>query len=397
MTGYDGVTFGYNGQGQRISKTKAGTVKYLYDVNGNLVKESGKGVEYYYDGSGVIGMKYNEGVYFYRKGIFGNITEIIDSNGNIVVRYRYDGWGNHKVMNPDGSKNESDTFIGNINPFRYRGYYYDAETGLYYLKTRYYDPEVGRFITIDDVSYLAPDTINGLNLYAYCGNNPVMRVDENGNVWWNPLSWDWGAIGRFIGGGLLTLAGAALTIITSPLANVPVLSIIPQFTFSMTMYGGFVAASAFSDTIYADMSRIHWNPFNSDTSLVGKSGKVSFYKGVPVFRHNFFGSSASIFGMIFLHRTDGDEYTIRHEWGHIAQAILMGQRQFLIRIAIPSVITNIISRYSKTVNDMYYSFPWERSADFLGGVDRGNYKKGSLAISLLYLFWSIYGGIRSIR
>ena len=136
MTGYDGVTFGYNGQGQRISKTKAGTVKYLYDVNGNLVKESGKGVEYYYDGSGVIGMKYNEGVYFYRKDIFGNITEIIDSNGNIVVRYRYDGWGNHKVMNPDGSKNESDTFIGNINPFRYRGYYYDVETGLYYLKTR---------------------------------------------------------------------------------------------------------------------------------------------------------------------------------------------------------------------------------------------------------------------
>ena len=97
MTGYDGVTFGYNGQGQRISKTKAGTVKYLYDVNGNLVKESGKGVEYYYDGSGVIGMKYNERVYFYRKDIFGNITEIIDSNGDIVVRYRYDGWGNHKV------------------------------------------------------------------------------------------------------------------------------------------------------------------------------------------------------------------------------------------------------------------------------------------------------------
>lgn len=181
MTGYDGVTFGYNGQGQRISKTKAGTVKYLYDVNGNLVKESGKGVEYYYDGSGVIGMKYNERVYFYRKDIFGNITEIIDNNGEIVVRYRYDGWGNHVVLNPDGSKNESDTFIGNINPFRYRGYYYDVETGLYYLKTRYYDPETGRFITIDDISYLAPDTVNGLNLYAYCGNNPVMNVDPNGS------------------------------------------------------------------------------------------------------------------------------------------------------------------------------------------------------------------------
>ena len=104
-----------------------------------------------------------------------------------MVRYRYDGWGNHVVLNPDGSKNESDTFIGNINPFRYRGYYYDVETGLYYLKTRYYDPKTGRFITIDDVSYLAPDTINGLNLYAYCGNNPVMRIDENGNAWWHWL------------------------------------------------------------------------------------------------------------------------------------------------------------------------------------------------------------------
>ena len=97
-----------------------------------------------------------------------------------MVKYKYDAWGNHAVLNPDGSENENSTFIGNVNPFRYRGYYYDTETGLYYLKSRYYDPETGRFITIDDVSYLAPDTINGLNLYAYCGNNPVMNVDPNG-------------------------------------------------------------------------------------------------------------------------------------------------------------------------------------------------------------------------
>ena len=104
----------------------------------------------------------------------------LDSNGNVVVKYKYDAWGNHAVLNPDGSENENSTFIGNVNPFRYRGYYYDTETGLYYLKSRYYDPETGRFITIDDVSYLAPDTINGLNLYAYCGNNPVMNVDPAG-------------------------------------------------------------------------------------------------------------------------------------------------------------------------------------------------------------------------
>ena len=104
----------------------------------------------------------------------------LDSNGNVVVKYKYDAWGNHAVLNPDGIDNENSTFIGNVNPFRYRGYYYDTETGLYYLKSRYYDPETGRFITIDDVSYLAPDTINGLNLYVYCLNNPVMKVDPNG-------------------------------------------------------------------------------------------------------------------------------------------------------------------------------------------------------------------------
>ncbi|MDE7395563.1 MAG: hypothetical protein K2M95_05560 [Clostridiales bacterium] len=100
-----------------------------------------------------------------------------------MVKYVYDAWGNHAVLNPDGTVNDSDSFIGNRNPYRYRGYYYDIETGLYFLKTRYYDPEVGRFITIDDLQYLDPEHINGLNLYAYCGNNPVMNVDPNGNKW----------------------------------------------------------------------------------------------------------------------------------------------------------------------------------------------------------------------
>ena len=74
-----------------------------------------------------------------------------------------------------------------MNPIRYRGYYYDEETGLYYLKTRYYDPEIGRFMTIDDISYIDPETINGLNLYAYCANNPIANVDPNGNAWWHWL------------------------------------------------------------------------------------------------------------------------------------------------------------------------------------------------------------------
>lgn len=152
-------------------------------------------------------LKYNNATYFYRKDAQGNISAILDSNGNIVVEYKYDSWGNHAVLDANGADIASATHIGNLNPFHYRGYYYDAETGLYFLKTRYYDPEVGRFITIDDISYIDPETINGLNLYAYCGNNPVMRVDENGNAWW-----DW------LLGAAIVVAAIALTVVTAGLA-----------------------------------------------------------------------------------------------------------------------------------------------------------------------------------
>ena len=99
-----------------------------------------------------------------------------------MVEYYYDAWGNHKVVDENGDEITSSTHIGNVNPFRYRGYYYDTETGLYFLQTRYYDPEVGRFLNRDSVQYADPETINGLNLYAYCLNNPVEYVDPTGQI-----------------------------------------------------------------------------------------------------------------------------------------------------------------------------------------------------------------------
>lgn len=108
-----------------------------------------------------------------------------------MVQYKYDAWGNHSVQDANGADINDAAHVGSVNPFRYRGYYYDTETGLYYLKTRYYDPETGRFITIDDTSYLDPEIINGLNLYAYCGDNPVMRTDSQGTNWWNNVVLDW--------------------------------------------------------------------------------------------------------------------------------------------------------------------------------------------------------------
>ena len=101
-----------------------------------------------------------------------------------MVQYNYDAWGNHKVVDANGNEITDSTHIGNLNPFRYRGYYYDTETGLYFLKTRYYDPEVGRFLNMDSVRYADPESINGISLYSYCGNNPVMGYDPDGTWSW---------------------------------------------------------------------------------------------------------------------------------------------------------------------------------------------------------------------
>ena len=156
------------------------TTSYIYE-NGKLLRQvtGGEVMDFYYGSEGVIGFKLSgstevaNGNYLYRKNLFGDITGIINESGALVYEYAYSAFGK--------SDKTEETGIGAKNPFRYRGYYYDEETGLYYLKSRYYDPETGRFITIDDISYLDPETINGLNLYAYCGNNPVMNVDPYGN------------------------------------------------------------------------------------------------------------------------------------------------------------------------------------------------------------------------
>ena len=138
-------------------------------------------------------------------------TALIDTNGNEVVQYWYDAWGNHKIVDANGNEITSSNHLGNLNPFRYRGYYYDVETGLYFLQTRYYDPEVGRFLNRDSVEYADPETINGLNLYAYCLNNPVEYVDPTGEAAW----YEWLVAGILIIGSAIA---APLTMGTSLVA-----------------------------------------------------------------------------------------------------------------------------------------------------------------------------------
>ncbi len=120
----------------------------------------------------------------------GDITAIYDTNGNRMAEYVYDAWGNHTITTDIGG-------IGTLNPFRYRGYYFDTETGLYYLKSRYYDPQTSRFINADEVDYLGADgTLLSYNIYTYSMNNPCMYYDPNGHkaTWWKPSTWNWRTI-----------------------------------------------------------------------------------------------------------------------------------------------------------------------------------------------------------
>ena len=116
----------------------------------------------------------------------GDVVEVRLSNGNLYARYIYDSWGNIvSVRNPNGYEIADPNHYAHQNPFRYRGYYYDAESGLYYLQSRYYDPVTGRFVNADDTSVLgeSPMDVTDKNLYSYCDNNPVNRDDNSGKLW----------------------------------------------------------------------------------------------------------------------------------------------------------------------------------------------------------------------
>jgi RHS repeat-associated protein len=123
-------------------------------------------------------MRYDGADYVYLKNLQGDVVGIVNTSGAIVAEYAYDAWGNLTSTTGNNA-------IADANPFRYRGYYFDSETGLYYLQSRYYDAEVGRFINADDPEYLegltAIDERLGVNLFVYCGNNPVNKEDGSGS------------------------------------------------------------------------------------------------------------------------------------------------------------------------------------------------------------------------
>lgn len=220
---YDGeyitIDYGYNADGIRIFKDvydddTGDTTRHEYILSGSqIIKETVfvNNVEsytlvYLYDEAGApIGYRYRRpsyasGVfdgYFFEKNLQGDVVAIYNQSGTKLISYTYDAWGFATISYLNGGGSTAARF----NPFRYRGYYFDSETGFYCLQSRYYNPNWGRFISADDIAFLgANGELKGYNLYSYCGNSPINFSDSSGNFLCT-------AIGAIVGG--LFSAGVA--------------------------------------------------------------------------------------------------------------------------------------------------------------------------------------------
>ena len=190
------VSYTYDMSGVRSNK-QVGDTTYTYTtLSGKVMRQQWgeKSLEFVYgDGNQPFAVIYNDGststLYYYVLNAQGDVAAILNSSGKLAASYDYDAWGNCTVYDSSAKVLTDPTSIANLNPLRYRGYYYDAETGFYYLQSRYYDPAICRFINAD--GQLSITDFVGSNLFAYCGNDPVNRIDPTGEAWWH---WALGAL-----------------------------------------------------------------------------------------------------------------------------------------------------------------------------------------------------------
>ena len=219
-------------QGTHVTGTQTVTHEYL-TLNGKVARETIKTnnsltavLDFVYDESGKpFALKYSTNgtsfeTYYYVLNLQGDVVKLIQANGHVVAQYTYDAWGN---VSSSGR-------LAEINPLRYRGYYYDNETGLYYLQSRYYDPANRRFINADRHMSTGQGFV-GTNMFAYCNNSPVFLVDYDGDEaetveWWAASMWWLCAVdgpipvGDIIyGAGLLLVGG--VTLLTIGDSNIP--------------------------------------------------------------------------------------------------------------------------------------------------------------------------------
>ena len=200
------VSYTYDMAGVRSSK-QVGDTTYTYTtLSGKVMRQTwgdNNALEFVYDdGNQPFAVIYKHGqtteLYYYVLNAQGDVSAILDSSGKLAASYDYDAWGNCTVYDSSAKVLTDPTSIANLNPLRYRGYYYDAETGFYYLQSRYYDPAICRFINADTFATTDANGLLSANMFAYCENNPIMRVDADGEIW-NVIA------GAVIGAGLEVL------------------------------------------------------------------------------------------------------------------------------------------------------------------------------------------------
>lgn len=218
LNNYETISFTYDYAGRRYQKLVNNDVVSTFYYDGNTLisedRNDGTKMRFVYDNTGIVGFRLFRNNQFeeydYIKNPFGVIVGIFNGM-NIIAQYDYDAWGNPHILWQNSS------LLGTINPIRYKGYYFDDETALYYLMSRYYDPEIGQFISPDEYSYLNINNISGFNLYTYCFNNPVMYVDSDGCApkWLQIAGW----IGLGIGAALCLAAASVLTFGVGSLAG----------------------------------------------------------------------------------------------------------------------------------------------------------------------------------
>ncbi len=288
LTSYrkDGVDllFTYDASGLRGSKT-VGSVKTTYQYVGDKLyyenRGNGKELYYFYDSFGNLSaISYFNGtehtMYYALTNSHGDVLGLYDAWGKKVAAYDYDAWGNATVykvtQNENGNNVHSapastdDDHISVVNPIRYRGYYYDAETGFYYVSSRYYDPEIGRWINADDIAYLGTGGLTSYNLFAYCGNNPVMGYDPYGTFdFWGFAK----GVGRIVTGIAAVAAGVAVCVAGAPVAMIAVAAV--------TITAGVLTAVNGAADIQQSVTG---NNFVRDTVFNGNQTAYDVYSGV---------------------------------------------------------------------------------------------------------------------
>lgn len=181
------VKYAYDMSGVRSSK-QVGDTTYTYTtLSGKVMRQQWgeKSLEFVYDdGNQPFAVIYNDGststLYYYVLNAQGDVAAILNSSGKLAASYDYDAWGNCTVYDSSAKVLTDPTSIANLNPLRYRGYYYDAETGFYYLQSRYYDPAICRFINADTFATTDANGLLSANMFAYCENNPIGNSDPDG-------------------------------------------------------------------------------------------------------------------------------------------------------------------------------------------------------------------------